>query len=190
MLGVLLALWSLLIMPFAFRISISLGDDFLPTGYLDIRTIGPSLRVNWTTIFTEKGLDIRLRYAGHEQKEKSMREIKGLSGVAVAKVLKDEAFRENLRSYIKRIHVTVNARIGLQDAAETALLCGLCAAIASCVPNAKANVIPDYQAAAFCVEIKCIAIFRMGKLFASAVVLLRAISKQYMRQKVGGVQHG
>ena len=190
MLGVLMLLWSVLILPFVIRIQAALGDDFLPTGCLYVRTIGLALRFDWKVVFTEKGLDIKLRYSGREQKEKSMRESGRLSPVAVRHILLNAALRKNLTGYIRKTQLQADIRIGVRDAATTALLCGLLNAVLGVLPDERMRITPDFRTETFCVEIKCIAAFRMGNLLASAAVYLRVLAKQHMRQKAGGIQHG
>lgn len=190
MLGVLMLLWSVLILPFVVQIQVSLGDDCLPTGYLNIRTIGLALRFDWKFVFTEKGLDIKLRYSGHGQKEKSMREAGRLSPIVVRHLLANAVLRKNLLEYIRKTQLRADIRIGVQDAATTALICGVMNAAAGALRDARMRIMPDFRSETFCVEIKCIAAFRMGNLLASAAVYLRVLAMQHMRQKAGGIQHG
>ena len=122
MLGALMLVWSVMILPFVVRIQASVGDDCLPMGYLYIRTIGFALRFDWKVVFTEKGLDIKLRYSGREQKEKSMRESGSLSSALVRHIRVNAVLRKNLIGYIRKTQLHADIRIGVQDAAATALL--------------------------------------------------------------------
>lgn len=191
MLGILIALWSVAIAPIIIRIYASAGTDFLPAGYLEVRTIGFALRFDWKTIIGENGLDVVLRYGGgHQGSVHSMRRMNRRGMLTAKSLLRDEKLKKDAASYLSALHLHTELRVGMQDAAATALVCGALYALLDCFPMIKANVIPEFRRESFCMQAKCIASFRMGKIFASAAIFLRALAMQRMRQKAGGAEHG
>lgn len=186
-----MALWSVLIAPIIVRLTFSSGADFLPSGYIEIRTIGFALRFDWKTVAGEKGLDVVMRYAGaHSKSTHSMRNI-NRQGVLNAKtVLQNKKLKKELLSYAAALHLQTEVRVGMQDAAATALVCGALSALLGCLPQIRARIIPEFRQQSFCMQAKCIASFRLGKLFASAAIYLRALAMQRMRQKAGGTEYG
>lgn len=191
MLGVLMALWSVTIMPIICRFSASIGDDFLPAGYFDIKTMFFSLRFDWKCIRNEAGISFKLRYVGRKQAhEHDMRELNQM-GPQFKVILRDAPFlQKNLLGYLRNLYVKADICIGLSDAAATALTCGTISAVLAALPHVRAHVTPDFRSENICVNAACIASFRLGKLLLSAALYLHASIMQRVRQKAGGNAHG
>lgn len=191
MLGILIAAWSVLIWPFVFRISATVGTDCLLTGYVKIKTIGAEIKLDWKLVHTENGPDFVLRLSNNRQSSmKSMKVSRDVSSIISGAFRNSTILHKNLARYVSQIHIQTDIRLGLSDAAATAIGCATLAAMIGCFPNIKGRVVPDFQSELFCAEVRCIASFQLGKLLLSAVIFLQAMMQQLIRRKSGGAFHG
>lgn len=185
MLGTLMAAWSLIILPIVFRISFSLGNDNLPSGAVTFKTIGLSMRLDWKTIHTPKGISVSFCYGSrkqtHEHNIQKLRKMK-----PQMKMLLSEApfLRQNLFSYLKNFRIKSDISIGLSDAAATALTCGAVSALCGCFRQISAHIKPDFNSESICINAKCIVVCSLGKLLLSAALYLHVNIMQKMRQKI------
>ena len=186
-----MAVWSLLIWPFVIKSRICLDQHHLPSGIAEIKTIGIGVKISWQLLKTEKGIDFQIRYLrSHYRKNGSMKEMEQMRNRMGPIFLNAPYLKDNLISYFHSLHIVSTIRVGLGDAARTALACGALSMLLGCIPHAKGDIIPDFRNEVFHADIKCIAALQLGKLLLSAVLILRATAAQYIRRKVGGVVDG
>ncbi len=191
MLGIVMAVWSLLIWPFVFRFSATLGSDCLLTGYILIRTIGIGMKLDWKLVYTKNGPDLVLRLSGKKETSARNMNMNGSVREKAERALQTSpVLKKNLLRYLTQTKLIADIRIGLNDAAKTALTCATINAVFGCLPMVKGHVIPDFQRETLCVEVRCISAFRLGKLLLSAALFLYAFMHQAVRQKTGGVVNG
>lgn len=191
MLGALMTIWSLMIMPLVFKIYVSLGNDLMPSGYVDLKTIGFSIRFDWKTLQTENGLKLQLRFANRKHAhERSISAFQHMSPQTFLLLRNAPMLRKQLLGYLRSIYVKADISLGLSDAAATALACGGLHAVFGCLPHMKAHVTPVFCSESICLNARCIASFRLGKLLLSAALYLHASMMQRMRQKAGGAAYG
>lgn len=191
MLGIAMMLWSVAIWPFIIRSQLFLNHHQLPAGIAVIKTIGIKVKINWEIKKTERGYEFHVRFFDKSrQRESSMSAMRQLRSKISPLVLSVPYLKENLMGYFSGMYAIATIRLGLGDAAATAIVCGALGGIIGCFPRIDANVIPDFRNEMFSADIKCIASFRLGKLLLSAVLILCASLTQKMRQKSGGVMHG
>lgn len=191
LLGILMGVWSLIILPIIIKVNIALSDDCLPVAVFHIKTIGVSLHVKCRVTANKNGFDLKVCVQHRTSRpEKSVNAI-GNRNEKVLKLIKsDQQLLENLYSYVSSSGMHLKLRIGAGDAAVTALICGSLSSALGCFPSIRLQIIPDFRAAQVCMQLKCIASFRLGKLLISAAVLLRAAVLQAVRKKSGGLAHG
>lgn len=189
MLGVMMAAWAFAIWPFIWKLTATIGSDCLLTGQIIIRTIGAGIHLDWKLVHTENGPDFVLRLSNKKSANaKNMNIPNRFSENAHVALRSSPSLQKNLLRYISQTHLHINMRLGLSDAAATALTCATVNALLGCFPKAKGNIMPDFQKETFCAEIRCISAFSLGKLFLSSMLFLHAFVQQ--RQKSGGVLNG
>jgi len=186
-----MSIWSVMILPIILRVYIGVGTEFLPEGYISIKAIGPVIRIHWRVIRKEEGLQLMLAFAGRKtSRTKTMQDMNSNSAAYIRLVMEHKALQKNLLSYFKTFRITGNCRIGAGDAASTALICGAIKSLSGCMKLFQVHVIPEFHQPTFCLDAKCIASFRLGKLLLSAVLCLHAFAMQNLRHKAGGAAHG
>lgn len=191
MLAFAMALWSLAVWPFVIKTRLYLDQHYLPNGITEIRTIGISMKISWSLMRGANGLEIQIRYLkSNRQRNGNAKDMEQMRDKIGPLILSAPYLRENIISYLRKLHIISTFRIGLGDAAQTALACGALSTVFGCIPHARGNVIPDFRNVVFHADIKCIAALQLGKLLLSAVLILRAAATQYIRRKVGGVIDG
>ena len=191
MLGIGMALWSAAIWPFIIRSQVFLNHHQLPMGVAVIKTIGITVKINWEMKKTEQGYVFHVRFFDkNRQKKGNMSVMKQIRGRINPLVLSAPYLKTHLVGYLSSLQAIATIRIGLGDAAATALACGALFSIIGFSSRVKVCVIPDFRNEIFSADIKCIASFRLGKLLLSAVLFLYAALVQKIRQKTGGVFHG
>lgn len=191
MLAFAMALWSLAVWPFVIKTRLYLDQHYLPNGITEIRTIGISMKISWSLMRGANGLEIQIRYLkSNRQRNDNVKDMEQMRDKIGPLILSAPYLRENIISYLRKLHIISTFRIGLGDAAQTALACGALSTVFGCIPHARGNVIPDFRNVVFHADIKCIAALQLGKLLLSAVLILRAAATQYIRRKVGGVIDG
>jgi len=186
-----MAVWSLFIWPFVIKSRIYLDQHHLPNGVSEFKTIGIGVKISWQLLRTEHGIDFQIRYLkSNYQKNGSMKDMEQMRNRIGPLILNAPYLKDNLISYLHNLRIVSTIRVGLGDAAHTALVCGALSMLFGCIPQAKGDIIPDFRNEVFHADIKCIAALHLGKLLLSAVLILRAAATQYIRRKVGGVIHG
>lgn len=191
LLGVLMLLWSFAIWPFIIKLSFTVGSDCALTGMLIVKTIGGILQLDWKLIQTASGPQIVLRYSSRKHiHERKMNDMSGINKQTLQAIIHSASIKRHLLSYLKLIRFHANIRLGTNDAANTALLCGFLHALMGCFPQIRGKVTPDFQSPSFCADISCIAPFRLGKLFVSAAMGAFSYLSFQLRHKRGGADHG
>ena len=191
MLAFAITIWSVVIWPFVIKNRVYLDKQHLPNGIAEMKAIGIGMKINWRLLRTENGIGFQIRYLKSSYlRNSSMKDMEQMKERVGPLILNAPYLKENLFNYLHNLHFTSTIRIGLGDAAQTALICGLLSTIFGCIPHAKGDIIPDFRNEVFHADIKCIAALQLGKLLLSAVLILRAAATQYIRQTVGGVVHG
>ena len=189
LLGVLMLLWSIAVWPVAIKLQASVGDDFLPQGFIRIRTIGLVLRIDFVTRFDARGLHLALRFAGRNKQEHDVKPNPAMQK-RMLKIIKDKTVQRNLMAYLHDFQLKGDVRIGLRDAAATAIMCGAVNAVLNAFEHVSVCASPDFRSETFCAQIKCITTFCLGKLFSSAAVCLKAWTAQQLHHFAGGALHG
>jgi len=191
LLGLLMAVWAVVILPIIIKVNIALGDDFLPVVIFHFKTIGFSFYAKGRLVIDEDGLDFKISFQHRLMRpEKSMKGLRGKNGAALNMIRSDQKLLKNLFSYVSSAGIHLKLRIGSGNAATTAMLCGLLNAALGCVPRIHLQIVPDFRTTQVCMQLKCIASFHLGKLLVSAAVLLRSAVMQAVREKAGGLVRG
>ena len=96
-------------------------------------------------------------------------------------------FRQHLRKWREASSLSVSAQIGLESAAATACLCGALRIGLSLWKGVAFRIAPQYGRTGYVIQIRCIAVFRLGKLCLTALLLGLAA----LRRKIaGGAENG
>lgn len=98
--------------------------------------------------------------------------------------------KKQLHSWLRNVYLLLNVRIGTGDAAQTALLCGALISVFSVIPNAKAQIKPEYSAPVIRGTLHCIVSFRLGKLFLTFALLALATVVRSMGGRTDGNHAG
>lgn len=190
MLGVLMLVWSVLIWPFVVKISIVSGNESMLSGCIRINTIGIGTSINWKLVVSEKGVEFDLLGNRKNTKDRKIENM-GNAGRRMRSVLRSSpSLRRDLQKYLLNTQFIANVRLGLNDAAATALCCAALSALLGCYPRAKGYITPDFRCECFNLNIRCIAAIRLGRLFVSAALGAGAFALRLVRQKVGGAANG
>ena len=92
----------------------------------EIKTIGIGIKINWRLLRTENGIGFQIRYLKSSYlRNSSMKDMEQMKERVGALILNAPYLKENLFNYLHNLHFTSTIRIGLGDAAQTALICGL-----------------------------------------------------------------
>lgn len=94
---------------------------------------------------------------------------------------------KNLRAWRSCFNARLCVRLGLADASATALACGALQQGAALLSPLHVLVSPDYQHAGYALQFCCIAVFRLGKLWITAALLLFGLAA---RKMAGGARDG
>ena len=92
-----------------------------------------------------------------------------------------------LENLIQLFQLRLYAKIGLLDAAHTAIFCGTLNAIGGILPHVNAQIYPDYQSEGDSVAFHCIAEFRLGNLILAFLKIGIAYAVRILS---GGMIHG
>ena len=77
----------------------------------------------------------------------------------------------NLKSWLDDLLFVINIRLGTGNACSTALCCGALHGLFSILPQAIVHIKPQYDQAGYFLQVHCIAVFRLGKLFLTAAMI-------------------
>ena len=189
LLAAFMVIWSLIILPVIVKVNIAFSDDLLPVAVFHFKTVGISFHVKCRLVVNEDGLDFKVSLMRNSlSSEKSVKAMgnKKLTGW----IKTDRQLLRYLSSYAASAGFHLKCRIGTGDAAMTALVCGTLSSVSACFPRARVLIVPDFRTPQVCMQLKCIAFFRLGKLFLSAAAILRSAVMQSVREKTGGLVHG
>ncbi len=191
LLGWFMLLWSIAIWPFIFRFTITTGSHSILSGSILMKTIGLSKTIDWKLISTEKGLDFVLHFThNRHENNKSLGDMRQASAHMKELLQLMPSLKQNMLSYLSKLFFTADIRLGLSDAAATALTCASLSAVLNALPHIKGYVTPDFRSECLCLNVRCIAAIRLGTLFVSAALGLGSFALLRARQIAGGVVNG
>ena len=175
--------YFLLTMPVKVGIRLRMADGRLPWGGVRISLYGIRFSLGFHIIKDDGG---KVFFACLSTgKRIPLRRPKGFKKPMLTKCF--PPLRSNLKKWLRALRFFLYARIGLSDAARTALLCGFLMAVGDMLPGAKIRAVPDYRKKGYDAAFCCIATFRLGKLLLTLLLLGAA---QAARSICGGGKIG
>lgn len=92
-----------------------------------------------------------------------------------------------IKGWLGNFLLFIDLRVGTGNACSTALFCGALQELFSCLPRVLCTVRPQYDHSGYRLQVHCIAVFRLGKLFLTAAVMtLRRLAAK----RAGGRANG
>lgn len=79
--------------------------------------------------------------------------------------------KNHIKSWRSAYTISFKMRLSLGDACHTALACGTLQALLSAFPQVDAAISPVYGKSGFDLQVRCISVFRLGKLFLTAMLV-------------------
>ena len=96
-------------------------------------------------------------------------------------------WKNQIERWKRTVFLSVFLQLGLENAAATALVCAGLRSALNLGKQLRFHIVPQYHTAGYVLQIRCIALFRLGKLWLTAVLLGMALLR---RKLVGGAAHG
>lgn len=172
-------LYGLLTAPVCLELLFSADTHCLPFGYIRLSVYGISVRLPVRVLRSGDGDAFLLRLGS-----KKAWPIK----IPIKKRKKPGPFlKKDLKNWLNTCRFDIICRFSLGDACATALCCGGLRAIFSFLPHTDAQIMPRYGGAGFFLQVRCIAVFRLGKLFLTAA---RVAADRLTENFSGGSAHG
>lgn len=162
--GIFFLIWSILIAPVQLGLHVSVSNDYLPNGYFSFHVFGIGLRFHWQLLRNENGM--RLSFQAGRRKQHEAKPNRKRMEEQVILLKSSPVLRKAMRDLFCIRHIRIRLRLGLDDAAATALACAFLQNVFDSLPKADSCVSPEFRACGFTAETKCIVFFRLGKLLA------------------------
>lgn len=184
MYGVIFLIWAILIAPVKLMVFVASSHAFLPSGYICINFFGLSFRLHWQIHHDERGGHLIITLGKHRLLYKPGESDMDFKTI-ISSIRKSSYAKKMIKKLFYSLRLHVNGRIALGDAALTALFC---AALQQCLCRIRwlsSSITPDYGAAGYMLEVKCMMFFRVGTLLLTFVICAVA-----MMRKSGGAHYG
>lgn len=167
------------------------GTGYAPSGYIRLRVYGIGLRLDWQLTRQNGKLDLIIGHGrGGGQSKRDVAASARNHKARLALLKQSPVLHRAIKSLIATLRVHARMRIGLGDAAATALACGFMQTVCGQFRFVRAQIIPEYSAKHSAAEIRCIAQLRMGKIALTAALYLLAGMMCSARSKTGGKTRG
>lgn len=156
-------LFALITAPIRLELACEVGNRRLLSGHLVIRLYGAAFRLPLRIIRPKPEGCFYLQVA-HFQPLPIRISLKGYKKPGVR-------LKKHIKSWRSACTLSMKMRLSLGDACRTALTCGALQALLSVFPQVDAAISPVYGEAGFDLQVRCIAVFRLGKLFLTAMLV-------------------
>ena len=156
-------LFALIAAPIRLELAFEVGNRRLLSGYIVIRLYGAAFRLPLRMTRPKAGGSFYLQIARF-QPIRIRISLKGYKKPGVR-------LKNHINSWRSNFTLSIKMRLSLGDACHTALTCGTLQALLSAFPQVDAAIRPVYGEAGFDLQVRCIAVFRLGKLFLTAILV-------------------
>ena len=167
-------LYAFLMMPVAVDIRFYTDDHTLIGGAVRLSFYGISLRAPFQVekhdgVYLQIGRKINFKLQFQANKQRKAPTLQGL------------------KCWSRNLLVFLDLQMGTGDACSTALYCGALQAFFACVPRVVFSIRPQYGSVGYRLQVHCIAVFRLGKLFLTAA---RMAFRRIAAKSAGGRANG
>lgn len=179
---VFVVIFWLLTAPMKVRLYLAISDLSPVCGYISLSFVGITGRLPAIVLRNDQAKrlclvlgkrTIPIRIKRGQKKHQSLTEFAPL--------------KKHLQGWGKAVFASAFLQLGLENASATAIFCAFLRQALGWQKWFYVRVAPQYHKAGFVLQVRCIAVFRLGKLLATAILLGAAL---LWRKMAGGAAHG